>query len=40
MWEGHGTEDCVVSMYKVVCVNSRVAHVAGDPEVSGVREAG
>ena len=27
---GHGTEDCVVSVDKVVRVNCRVAHVAGD----------
>ena len=27
---GHGTEDCAVSVYKVVCVNSRGADVVGD----------
>jgi hypothetical protein len=27
---GHETEDCVVSVDKVVCVNCRGAHVAGD----------
>ena len=27
---GHGTEECVVSVGKVVCVNYRGANVAGD----------